>query len=185
MSVLGIAARVVAGVATAGLSEGVLAVSARLKKVKPDGTEDTEQENAVADPIPAPLPLPTPVVVAAPTPVAVTVTPAAPAAPVLAAAPVSGVAAALKAKMDAKEAELATERNAHAQTRAAHEATKSELAKVTADRDAQNQSAVAQAGRATTAEVAFRDSEAKRVAAETRAANAEAELLAIKTAFGV
>lgn len=189
LQVLGTTVRVAGAVGTLGLSEAGIALNRRLTRKKSDGTEEEvefpEQENAVADPIPAPLPIPTPVIVAAPTPVAVTVTPAAPAAPALAAAPVSGVAAALKAKMDAKEAELAAERNAHAQTRAAHEAVKADLAKVTTDRDAQNQSAVAQAGRAANMEAAFRDAEGKRVAAETRAANAEAELLAIKTAFGV
>lgn len=65
MGALGIAGRVVAGVATLGLSEGVLAVGRAVRRKNQAGEEVTEQETAVPDPIPQILPMPLPLDAAA------------------------------------------------------------------------------------------------------------------------
>ena len=177
MGILGTTARVVAGVATAGLSEAVIRVSSRLRKVKPDGTE--EEDAPMADPIPMLTPTPIPATI--PAVQGVTISAAAAVAPTLAATPPTGVAAAvnaLKARAEKAEGDLVA-------CQAKCKATEDALAKTLADVAGQKQLTDAQANRAAQAEASFRDAEAKRVAAEARAAAAEAELNSVKTTLGV
>lgn len=165
MGVFGTAARVVAGVATAGISEAVIRVSARMRKA--DGTEDDKEDAPMADPIPAPAPVPTPIPTA----------PVAPSVPVV----VAGIGAKVQELKSAKDAAEARAIVAEANAAKLSESLKA----VTGERDAQAQLATAQAGRAAQAEAAFRDAESKRQAAESRAIVAETELATVKQALGM